>query len=230
MTLAQLLSLTDHMRNFDIHDVHLDAAKVRESQHREALKLGMDEEENDGNTATTATMQRSPFLKLPAELRNTIYELALLPNMPISVERDSKPKIPAILRTCHQTRREAGPIYFSSVRGLLYFYTTGDIYAGSFGTPAIIAWLHNIGTDQSALIKRLELHCTGPLVRLRCCGVPAKNFAKALFSTSIDPGTVRCKKEEMKTWLEAVQKELERLLEDVIKGEEGSMVRLLRKD
>lgn len=86
-----------------------DAERVNES---EISSRGI----NDGSTG---------LLKLPGELRNAIYELALLghPNNMITMNRSSTinqsssdSPVPPLLQTCVQIRRESAPIHYQRHR------------------------------------------------------------------------------------------------------------------
>ena len=60
-----------------------------------------------------------PFLQLPAELRNTIYELALVEQSPIPVDKEVNrlngfPDEPSLLRLCSSIRNEAIGIWLKS--------------------------------------------------------------------------------------------------------------------
>ena len=82
------------------------------------------------NTTTPATDNKptSRLLALPAELRNTIYELVLISPTDIVIPAPSSPKSPgvtttnlfppepALLLTSHQIRHEALKIYYLSNR------------------------------------------------------------------------------------------------------------------
>lgn len=54
---------------------------------------------------------RLSLLRLPAELRNRVWELALIDTHPIVVDQ-SNYRQPALLRTCSQIRNEAAAIYY----------------------------------------------------------------------------------------------------------------------
>ncbi|KAF2161027.1 hypothetical protein M409DRAFT_28634 [Zasmidium cellare ATCC 36951] len=71
-------------------------------------------------------MDKSPFNKLPAELRNRIYEFALADDISIDA-RSEEPIVYedltarlAVTETCKQVRQEALPIFYSSCHN---FYT-----------------------------------------------------------------------------------------------------------
>lgn len=59
---------------------------------------------------TATPTQSFRFLALPAEIRNSIYELALKSSTPILVER--KLKSPPLLSTCTQIRSKAASIWY----------------------------------------------------------------------------------------------------------------------
>lgn len=58
--------------------------------------------------------QPSPFLRLPAELRNEMYTLALVADLPllISSQQATSIKEPPLLKVNHQIRREAATVYY----------------------------------------------------------------------------------------------------------------------
>lgn len=69
-------------------------------------------------------MDDSPFRKLSAELRNTIYEYALVhdqsidvhlrgQNRPTLLRHDAQYDLTALTATCKQARQEALPIFFN---------------------------------------------------------------------------------------------------------------------
>ncbi|KAF2831490.1 hypothetical protein CC86DRAFT_402011 [Ophiobolus disseminans] len=68
---------------------------------------------------TDSNKQTSRLLRLPAELRNRIYELALnqgniqlFPGIQADSRPEDKPEL-ALLRTCRQILSEASPIFYS---------------------------------------------------------------------------------------------------------------------
>ena len=63
--------------------------------------------------------QQSPLFQLPAELRNMIYEYALIEpdNDCIDVREDD---VPGLLRTCRIIREEASPMFFGQNRYFLH--------------------------------------------------------------------------------------------------------------
>lgn len=71
-------------------------------------------------------MEDSPLSRLPTELRNEIYHLALIEENPVLINSDTRRvwRAPALLQTCRQLRAEASPVFlgnnaFLSAR---YFY------------------------------------------------------------------------------------------------------------
>lgn len=72
-------------------------------------------------------MDDSPLSRLPAELRNRIYELALLQDDSITISLNGKRRWrpPAHLSTCNQIRAEASSIYYAgNTFTVLGIYTT----------------------------------------------------------------------------------------------------------
>ncbi|KAK5711029.1 hypothetical protein LTR15_012675 [Elasticomyces elasticus] len=118
----------------------------------------------DGATATA----RIGLLRLPAELRNIIYELVLLadedlvttsfvvlppsqhPGDLISRKRRSG-VIPPLLQTCQQMRTEAMPIYFANCLFFLSIHDRNGEFKKTF------AWLQSIEPRASLCIQRLVI-------------------------------------------------------------------------
>lgn len=62
-------------------------------------------------------MDNSPLTQLPAEVRNRIYELALITAKAVVIskhERSAPWQAPALLQSCRQIRKEGSWIYYSA--------------------------------------------------------------------------------------------------------------------
>lgn len=93
----------------------------------------------------------SPFLNLPAELRNWIYEALLLEPEPITVARPPLFKdwtAHPLLHTCRQIRNEGSQIYFSS--NIFVPYRVAEI-------DFMVAWLKMIGFQQYRMLRKIYL-------------------------------------------------------------------------
>lgn len=99
--------------------------------------------------------QDSPLLKLPAELRNRIYEEALTSNTSVCLRPrpDCTPcwSPPALLMTCQTVRNEASPIYYAKnvfkVKELIY----------SDCDDVLITWLGVLEPGTRQQIRRIYL-------------------------------------------------------------------------
>lgn len=68
-------------------------------------------------TSTTQSDDRSPLLRLPAELRNDIYRFALVASGDIIIKAGlTPPPEPGLLATCRKIRSEALSIYYEENR------------------------------------------------------------------------------------------------------------------
>ncbi|TKA75986.1 hypothetical protein B0A55_03254 [Friedmanniomyces simplex] len=105
------------------------------------------------NSAADSAQEKCRFLTLPPELRNHIYELALVDTNPISIPwmymlRSKEPSEPSLLRTCHRIRDEALPIFYSSntfetsIIGLgEWFRRLPDVKLGMLENVRVIGYL-----------------------------------------------------------------------------------------
>lgn len=116
-------------------------------------------------------VQHSFLLRLPAELRNIIYELTLVIDRPIHVynnctcdklrlKKQSRPKSkgcpycgknkglpsPALLRTCRRLRSDASSLYYGSNS----FQCRGEL-------ETLCRWLKAIGPEQTTMIREIRL-------------------------------------------------------------------------
>ncbi|KAI7476404.1 hypothetical protein KC351_g9469 [Hortaea werneckii] len=95
--------------------------------------------------------ENCPLLLLPPELRNRIYDFALLSDPHLSIDGrhtflQLPPAIfPGLLHTCKRIEREAAPVFYGRVT---FWYD---------GTPSLLKWLHAIGE-----------RCRKLLIKIRC--------------------------------------------------------------
>jgi hypothetical protein len=96
----------------------------------------------------------SPLLRLPAELRNYIYELSTVPSSGVHILGPPPEWVtsevgiqPSITRTCSQIRREALPIFYSS--------TVFHIIPDDTGYPYPDRFLLAIGRANCAMMKHI---------------------------------------------------------------------------
>ena len=131
-TVAYHLSLWNHLKHFVLK------MALRPSQKPpQASKIASDID------------QDSRLLKLPAELRNAIYTLALSFDEDIMVSTVHKLRRPALLKTCKQIRAEATLLYFSS--------TTFHLVISPTELKFTKTWLRSIGRESAAAINPLLL-------------------------------------------------------------------------
>lgn len=97
-------------------------------------------------------MEHSPFSRLPQELRNEIYHLALIEEdtVQINTELHRVWKAPPLLHTCRQIRTEALPIYFGN---------NAFASAAPFSVPPLQlqAWCTMIGKEARPFIHTIRL-------------------------------------------------------------------------
>jgi len=100
-----------------------------------------------------------PFLKLPPELRNTIYEMALVEPEPIALsdgprgwvsKDEARVRLSGarLLRTCREIRSEALSIYFCRNRFIIGVYNNGERKIAS-------SWLRSIGPKCRARLEQV---------------------------------------------------------------------------
>lgn len=99
-------------------------------------------------------MENSPLARLPAELRTSIYETALVQEKPISLSKRpiSKSEIPsfaALLQTCRQIRTEATAVFYSSKSFLI---RTGCGFATN---RCLGPWLDTMELRTRGLLRRI---------------------------------------------------------------------------
>ena len=99
------------------------------------------------------------FFKLPPELRNRIYEFALLQRTPIVIicqqacgQHSRRHAMqPALSRTCRLLRKETLPIFYGQHTFLIAFYPHA---------PAAEAWLSAIGLENLGLLRNVLIRAT----------------------------------------------------------------------
>lgn len=108
--------------------------------------------------------QQSTFLTLPRELRDHIYELALVDRETtrqhegarIPIRAGSYSVQPALTKTCRQVREETLVIYY----GFNTFYSMIEWDASQSAfimEPGLVNWLKSIGPDNTSKITDLNL-------------------------------------------------------------------------
>ena len=117
---------------------------------------------------------RINFFSLPAELRNQIYELVLLqaggrePTLIatnttyINLQRPEPPKLPGLLATSRQVRREALSIYFGANRFRAELLIKETEHFDLLLSSSIWKWVHAIGYENASKIKHLEIKISTP--------------------------------------------------------------------
>lgn len=95
----------------------------------------------------TSPPPRCTLLGLPAELRNSIWELVVLwrQDVRIGISRsDRYVALPPLLRVNKQIRRETLPKFFDSKKFILYFEFTETYVPSSY--PVTTSWIHAVGS------------------------------------------------------------------------------------
>ena len=98
-------------------------------------------------------MEPSPLLKLPPELRNSIWEYAMHEQHPITLSRTHSTEAP-LLRVCKKIRNEAG----------LLFYAINDFDAitNMYDWQHVAHWLHHGPPEKRSLLKSFTLRVEMP--------------------------------------------------------------------
>ena len=109
-----------------------------------------------------ADNKESPFLKLPAELRNRIYEEALIRTKTVHLTTlEAKPswRCPDLLHTCQQLRSEASTIYYSgnTFRVLALKETNSYEDSEKSCSLALVRWLHAMDRADRMLLRKVYL-------------------------------------------------------------------------
>lgn len=101
-------------------------------------------------------MDDSPLARLPAELRNTIYELVLSSGDRTIIHgiRGRVWKPPALLHTSRQIRNEASGIYISATT----FSVSSDHF--SYIEWKLASWLSVLDPESRSCIRKIDL-CPG---------------------------------------------------------------------
>ncbi len=110
---------------------------VHASDSSHTLTLPLISTEDDNTVELTAQgsepLRRTTLLTLPPELRNLIYELALLQEDPIQISTSNISERTAFLRACKQIRREARAIFYANAFRILWdrttFHAREDLFA-----------------------------------------------------------------------------------------------------
>ena len=110
-----------------------------------------------------ATKARLGFLKLSAELRNKIYELVLIAEEPIRIDRMNMLQFgrgPALFEVSKQVRIEALSIFYGGNE--FCFSMNKHIDQTRFqSTSEPKAWIRRLGPEKAGLIKSLTLNVVG---------------------------------------------------------------------
>lgn len=106
--------------------------------------------------------QRAPILKLPGELRNRIFRAVLIATEPIPMKHTTGPREPTFLAVCKQIRHEALDIWYEE-NDFSYEETPGTF--GIFNISRLGRWLHRIGPERCAKLKKLVLTYQAPVFR-----------------------------------------------------------------
>lgn len=96
------------------------------------------------------TMDSSPFARLPPELRNHIYFLALVNSDQTQVKRRISKfwKAPSLLQTCSQIRTEALPIHYGNNTFTIIHWDALE---------AIEIWLRAIGPNARGFLRKVHM-------------------------------------------------------------------------
>ncbi|KAF2419024.1 hypothetical protein EJ08DRAFT_665951 [Tothia fuscella] len=142
-------------------------------------------------------MESNPrFMLLSGELRNKIYELILCTNKEIKVDQGSGPsdsRVPGLLQTCRQIRREAFPVYIQLHTFLISQPVTEDSFTGKELLPPTIfkSWWNFNDEKTSFLeyIRHLDFEMplgVWPLVTQQCPNLHSINIPVVLGRFKLD--------------------------------------------
>lgn len=103
---------------------------------------------------TMAPQPKSPLFRLPPELRNTIYEMALTEASVLELKplfkRTPAATQPPRLRACRATRAEALPIFHSKIDSVAAIHSVGD-------EKRLQHWLTAIGPHNRVHLRHVLL-------------------------------------------------------------------------
>lgn len=111
----------------------------------------------DVSLTPSGTMDNSPLARLPAELRNDIYELSLTSGTGIVVVWRSEVRQwhpPPLLLTCRQIRREASSTYYA---GSIFLFTCHEAPWTGKINGALVNWLRALPSPALSCIRRVRL-------------------------------------------------------------------------
>lgn len=104
-------------------------------------------------------MDDSPLARLPAELRNRIYELVLLYNdgvrMSMNYRREWQP--PALLHASRQVRAESSSIYYAHNTFQFLAWASPRPNKGMYD-EVLVSWLRTLDAPSRASIRTINLH------------------------------------------------------------------------
>lgn len=127
-------------------------------------------------------MAPTPFLNLPAEIRNAVYETALEDQLQHDKQDDYLrhtgertftllntlsrqftstfnppcPTEPALTRACRQIRRETLPMYYGTNKFTLYSYETTFVWSRlQESIKAGRRWLTHVGQEKAKMVRKL---------------------------------------------------------------------------
>lgn len=138
-------------------------------------------------------METSPFHKLPGELRDQIYVLALQQTQKIDLFRDQSQiiidpvlrteRVLALTATCKQIRSECLAIFYS----VNHFRVCGGVLRSLYQdcTGVFQQWVDRVGTKQRQALCRLDFelgHCTCAKMRECRSGRAASDYIRPLES------------------------------------------------
>lgn len=144
-------------------------------------------------------MDYSPLSRLPAELRNYIYELVCVTDNPIIISFRYFWDPPMLLQTCRQLRAEAAPIYYGDN---IFHAEEGQL--STLGSLEM--WLRTIGEEARRLIRTIhfshldayfnvfsvedakhESRCCEELMKINGVVVPEGSISLPYFEGVVDP-------------------------------------------
>lgn len=122
-----------------------------------------------------------PFLRLPAELRNTIYKMAVVSEDPIEITTPQ----PAIAVVCRQLRNESLTLFYKEnafrdsqwrqQAGCLHDETNRKVHR-DLGQSNLVSWLNRVGEGNRRHLKTVRLHACHPWCSLERPNVTMRMF------------------------------------------------------